>query len=113
VTGCVTCNTGSPLAAAVEYPVEAEVGAEFLTGSTRMKSGTAQKLILNMISTSIMIQLGRVKGNKMVDMQLSNHKLVDRATRMVMSELNVDEDTARQLVAEKGSVRAAIESKKS
>lgn len=113
VTGCVTCNTGSPLAAAVEYPVEAEVGAEFLTGSTRMKAGTAQKLILNMISTSIMIQLGRVKGNKMVDMQLSNHKLVDRATRMVMSELGLDEAAARQLIAEKGSVRAAIESGKS
>lgn len=111
LTGCVTCNIGSPLAAAVDYPVEAQVGAEFLTGSTRMKSGTAQKLILNMISTSVMIQLGKVKGNKMVDMQLTNHKLVDRATRMVMSELNVDEDTARRLIAEKGSVRAAIESR--
>ncbi|QHS60552.1 N-acetylmuramic acid 6-phosphate etherase [Chitinophaga agri] len=112
ITGCVTCNEGSPLAAAAQYPVEAAVGAEFLTGSTRLKSGTAQKLILNMISTSVMIQLGRVKGNKMVDMQLSNHKLVDRATRMVMSELNVDEATASQLIAEKGSVRAAIESRK-
>ncbi|MBW8685323.1 N-acetylmuramic acid 6-phosphate etherase [Chitinophaga rhizophila] len=112
LTGCVTCNAGSPLAASVDYPVEAAVGAEFLTGSTRMKSGTAQKLILNMISTSVMIQLGRVKGNKMVDMQLSNHKLVDRATRMVMSELQIDEATARQLIAEKGSVRAAIESRK-
>ncbi|WP_157308153.1 N-acetylmuramic acid 6-phosphate etherase [Chitinophaga tropicalis] len=110
VTGCVTCNFNSPLAAAAEYPVEVEVGAEFLTGSTRMKAGTAQKLVLNMISTTIMIQLGRVKGNKMVDMQLSNHKLIDRGVRMVMGELQVDEATAKQLIEEKGSVRAAIDS---
>jgi N-acetylmuramic acid 6-phosphate etherase len=113
LTGCVTCNTGSPLAAAVEYPVEAEVGAEFLTGSTRMKAGTAQKLILNMISTTVMIQLGHVKGNKMVDMQLSNKKLISRAVKMVMTELAVDEETAKQLIAEKGSIRSAIESGKS
>lgn len=112
LTGCVTCNVGSPLAAAVEYPVEAEVGAEFLTGSTRMKSGTAQKLILNMISTTVMIQLGRVKGNKMVDMQLSNKKLIGRGVQMVMTELNVDEETAKKLIEEKGSIRAAIESGK-
>lgn len=110
VTGCVTCNLNSKLAAEVEFPVEAEVGAEFLTGSTRMKSGTAQKLILNMISTTLMIQLGRVKGNKMVDMQLSNHKLIDRGVRMVMGELKVDEHIAKQLIEEKGSVRAAIDS---
>ncbi|GAA3923346.1 N-acetylmuramic acid 6-phosphate etherase [Chitinophaga oryziterrae] len=113
LTGCVTCNTGSPLAAAVEYPVEAEVGAEFLTGSTRMKAGTAQKLILNMISTTVMIQLGHVKGNKMVDMQLSNKKLISRAVKMVMTELAVDEETAKQLIKEKGSIRSAIESGKS
>jgi N-acetylmuramic acid 6-phosphate etherase len=112
LTGCVTCNVNSPLAAAVALPVEVEVGPEFVTGSTRMKAGTAQKLILNMISTTIMIQLGRVKGNKMVDMQLSNNKLIDRGVRMVMSELQVDETTAHQLIKEKGSIRAAIESRK-
>jgi len=112
LTGCVTCNTGSPLAAAVEYPVEAEVGPEFLTGSTRMKSGTAQKLILNMISTTVMIQLGKVKGNKMVDMQLSNKKLIGRGVQMVMNELQVDEATAKRLIEEKGSIRSAIESGK-
>jgi N-acetylmuramic acid 6-phosphate etherase len=112
LTGCVTCNTGSALAAAVEYPVEAEVGPEFLTGSTRMKAGTAQKLVLNMISTSVMIQLGRVKGNKMVDMQLSNKKLIGRGIKMVMTELKVDEATAKQLIEEKGSIRSAIESRK-
>lgn len=112
LTGCVTCNVNSPLAAAVALPVEVEVGPEFVTGSTRMKAGTAQKLILNMISTTIMIQLGRVKGNKMVDMQLSNNKLIDRGVRMVMSELQVDETTARELIAKKGSIRAAIESRK-
>ncbi|WP_343668063.1 N-acetylmuramic acid 6-phosphate etherase [Chitinophaga sp.] len=111
VTGCITCNVNSPLAAAVEFPVEVPVGAEFLTGSTRMKAGTAQKLVLNMISTTVMIQLGRVKGNKMVDMQLSNHKLIDRGIRMVMSELAVDQEKAKQLIAKYGSVRAAIESK--
>ena len=111
LTGCITCNRNSPLAAAVDFPVEVEVGAEFLTGSTRMKAGTAQKLVLNMISTTVMIQLGRVKGNKMVDMQLSNHKLIDRGIRMVMSELQVDEATAKQLIAKNGSVRAAIERK--
>src|SRR3984885_2548825 len=92
--GCIVCNTGSPVAAQAKYPVEVITGPEFLTGSTRMKAGTAQKLVLNMLSTSVMIQLGRVKGNKMVDMQLSNNKLVDRGTRMVMKETGVDEETA-------------------
>lgn len=112
-TGCVVCNGGSPIAAIAKYPVELIVGPEFVTGSTRMKSGTAQKLALNMISTSVMIRLGRVKGNKMVDMQLSNHKLVDRGVRMVMAETGADEETASQLLEEFGNVRQAIESYKS
>jgi N-acetylmuramic acid 6-phosphate etherase len=109
LTGCITCNAGTPLAAAVEFPVEAVVGPEFLTGSTRMKAGTAQKLVLNMISTTVMIQLGRVKGNKMVDMQLSNKKLIARGAGIVMKELNVDRETAQRLIEETRSVRAAIE----
>ncbi|AQG80915.1 N-acetylmuramic acid 6-phosphate etherase [Spirosoma montaniterrae] len=109
LTGCIVCNTGSAVAQAAEYPVEVVVGPEFVTGSTRMKSGTAQKLVLNMVSTSVMIQLGRVKGNKMVDMQLSNIKLKDRAAKMVISETGVDYATAEQLLAKYGSVRAAIE----
>ncbi len=110
LTGGITCNPGSPLAILPKHGIVAEVGPEFVTGSTRMKSGTAQKLILNMISTSVMIQLGRVKGNRMVDMQLSNNKLVDRGTKMVMEALNIDYDSANQLLKEKGSVRKAIES---
>jgi N-acetylmuramic acid 6-phosphate etherase len=113
LTGCITCNVGTPLAAAVEYPVEAVVGPEFVTGSTRMKAGTAQKLILNMISTAVMIQLGRVKGNKMVDMQLSNNKLIARGAGIVMKELNVDRQTAERLIAETKSVRSAIEKHRS
>jgi N-acetylmuramic acid 6-phosphate etherase len=113
LTGCITCNTGSKLAEAAQYPVEVVVGPEFVTGSTRMKSGTAQKLVLNMISTSVMIQLGRVRGNKMVDMQLSNEKLVGRGVRMVMDELNIDEQQATQLLNEHGSVRKAVDSVKS
>jgi N-acetylmuramic acid 6-phosphate etherase len=109
LTGCVVCNEGGPVAAASDYPVEVVVGPEFLTGSTRMKSGTAQKLVLNMLSTTIMIQLGRVKGNKMVDMQLTNHKLVDRGTQMVMEELNIDHDHAADLLIRYGSVRKAVE----
>ena len=109
LTGCITCNEGSPITQFADYPIAAVVGPEFVTGSTRMKAGTAQKLILNMISTSIMIQLGRVKGNKMVDMQLSNNKLIDRGTRMVMNELNIDESTAADLLNKHGNVRAAIE----
>lgn len=108
-TGCITCNSGSLLAAAVEFPIEAVVGPEFITGSTRMKAGTAQKLILNMISTSVMIQLGKVKGNKMVDMQLSNLKLVDRGTKIVVQELNIPYKEAETLLKKHGSVRAAIE----
>ncbi|MCU0353069.1 MAG: N-acetylmuramic acid 6-phosphate etherase [Cytophagales bacterium] len=109
VTGCVVCNTGSPVAAQADYPVEVVVGPEFVTGSTRMKSGTAQKLVLNMITTTVMIRLGRVKGNKMVDMQLSNEKLVNRGVRMVMDELKISETEAAALLQQHGSVRAAIE----
>jgi N-acetylmuramic acid 6-phosphate etherase len=93
----------------VEYPVEVVVGPEFVTGSSRMKAGTAQKLVLNMLSTTAMIRLGRIKGNKMVDMQLSNNKLVDRGTRMIMEELNLKEDEAEYLLKKHGSVRKAIE----
>ncbi|EOZ92120.1 N-acetylmuramic acid 6-phosphate etherase [Indibacter alkaliphilus LW1] len=110
LTGCITCNNGSPLAEAVEYPIQVVVGPEFVTGSTRMKSGTAQKLVLNMISTTTMIKLGRVKGNKMVDMQLSNEKLVKRGTRMIMETTGLDEKTAFDLLMNHGSVRAAVES---
>ena len=109
LTGCITCNSGSPLANAVKFPVEVVVGPEFVTGSTRMKSGTAQKLVLNMISTSIMIQLGRVVGNKMVDMQLSNKKLVNRGTLMVMNQTGLDEESAKELLLEHKSVRAAVD----
>jgi N-acetylmuramic acid 6-phosphate etherase len=109
-TGAVTCNAGSAVARVARYPVEVVVGPEFVTGSTRMKSGTAQKLVLNMISTSVMIQLGRVKGNRMVDMQLSNHKLIDRGTRMVMDALDIPESEANRLLLEHGSVRKAVES---
>lgn len=109
LTGCITCNTDSPLAAAVDFPIAVVVGPEFVTGSTRMKAGTAQKLVLNMISTAVMIKLGRVKGNKMVDMQLSNNKLVDRGTRMIMEELSIEQAEAAQLLQQYGSVRKAIE----
>lgn len=112
VTGCIVCNSGSPVAAAAKYPVEVVTGPEFLTGSTRMKAGTAQKLVLNMLSTCVMIQLGRVKGNKMVDMQLSNDKLIDRGTKMVMRETGLDEHTAVGLLKEHGSVRKAVEAYK-
>jgi N-acetylmuramic acid 6-phosphate etherase len=108
-TGCIVCNNGSPVAAEANYPVEVITGPEFLTGSTRMKAGTAQKLVLNMLSTSVMIQLGRVKGNKMVDMQLSNNKLVDRGTRMVMKETGLEEQTAGELLRKYGSVRKAVD----
>lgn len=112
ITGCIVCNTDSPIAQVAQYPVEVVVGPEFVTGSTRMKSGTAQKLVLNMLSTSVMIQLGRVKGNKMVDMQLSNVKLVDRGVRMVMDETGADEETATILLERYGNVRKAIENSK-
>ncbi len=109
LTGCIVCNEGTPLAAATEFPVEVVVGPEFVTGSTRMKAGTAQKLILNMISTTVMIQLGRVKGNKMVDMKMSNKKLIGRGVRMVMGELKINEQAAGNLIKETGSVRQALE----
>jgi len=109
LTGCIVCNEGGPVAEASDFPVEVVVGPEFLTGSTRMKSGTAQKLVLNMLSTTVMIKLGRVKGNKMVDMQLTNHKLVDRGTLMVMTELNIDYKEAEDLLLRYGSVRKAVE----
>lgn len=107
VTACIVCNPDSPVAAQSDYPIEVIVGPEFVTGSTRMKSGTAQKLVLNMISTSVMIRLGRVQDNRMVDMQLSNNKLVDRGTKMLMEALNLEYDAANQLLLEHGSVRKA------
>jgi N-acetylmuramic acid 6-phosphate etherase len=109
LTGCITCNPDTKLAAEVEFPIEAVVGAEFVTGSTRMKSGTAQKLVLNMISTTVMVQLGRVRGNKMVDMLLTNHKLVDRGTKMVMETLSISYEQASELLTKYGSVRNAID----
>jgi N-acetylmuramic acid 6-phosphate etherase len=108
-TAGITCNQDTPLAALVEYPIVAVVGPEVVTGSTRMKAGTAQKLILNMISTAVMVKLGRVKGNRMVDMQLANQKLVERGTRMVMEATGLDHATARQQLLQHGSVRAAID----
>jgi len=107
-TGCITCNLDSPLANIVDFPIEVVVGPEIVTGSSRMKAGTAQKMILNMMSTSLMIKLGRVKGHKMVDMQLSNHKLVDRGIKMICDALNVDKDTAESLLKKHQSVRKAI-----
>ena len=112
LTGCIICNEGGPIVAESDFPVEVVVGPEFLTGSTRMKSGTAQKLVLNMLSTTVMIKLGRVKGNKMVDMQLTNHKLVDRGTKMIMKELNIDHHQASALLTKHGSVRKAVDSNK-
>lgn len=114
LTGCVTCNADSPVAAACECPVAVVCGPEFVTGSTRMKSGTAQKLVLNMISTAVMIRLGHVHGNKMVDMQLTNIKLVDRGTRMIMEEAGItDYDQAKDLLLKYGQVRAAVDAYKS
>jgi len=104
LTGCITCNPNSELAANVDVPIEAIVGPEFVSGSTRMKSGTAQKLILNMITTTLMIKLGRVKGNRMVNMQLTNQKLIQRGTGMIMEELGFDEEKARRLLLIHGSV---------
>jgi N-acetylmuramic acid 6-phosphate etherase len=110
-TGCIVCNVGSPVATVSSFPIEVIVGPEFVTGSTRMKSGTAQKLVLNMISTSTMIKLGRVKGNKMVDMALSNNKLVDRGTKMIMKNTGLEDyDNAKALLLKYGSVRKATES---
>lgn len=113
LTGCITCNAGSDVAKTAKYPIEVVVGPEFVTGSTRMKSGTAQKLVLNMISTSVMIKLGRVKGNKMVDMQLSNNKLVDRGTNMLMKNTGIENyEEAKALLLKHGSVRKATEAYK-
>ncbi|WP_309607742.1 N-acetylmuramic acid 6-phosphate etherase [Flavobacterium sp.] len=108
-TACITCNVGSPLSTVAQFPIEVVVGPEFVTGSSRMKAGTAQKLVLNMISTTAMIQLGKVKGNKMVDMQLSNEKLVDRGVKMIMGEINVSYGKAAELLEEFGSVRKAVD----
>jgi N-acetylmuramic acid 6-phosphate etherase len=110
ITGSITNNPSSPLAIVADLPVEIAVGPEFVTGSTRMKSGTSQKLVLNMISTAVMIQLGRVEDNKMVNMQLTNEKLVDRGTKMIMDKLNLaDYEKAKQLLLEHGSVKKAVE----
>ncbi len=109
ITGCITCNTGSKLSETVEFPIEVVVGPEFVTGSTRMKSGTAQKFVLNMITTATMIKLGKIKGNKMVDMELTNDKLVERGTLMIMQELNIEYAKAKKLLLTHGSVRRAIE----
>lgn len=108
ITGCITCNKNSPLSLVSKFPIEVIVGPEFLTGSSRMKAGTAQKLVLNMITTTSMIQLGKVKGNKMVDMQLSNDKLVNRGIKMIMNELSVSEEAAAKLLNEHKSVRKSI-----
>lgn len=108
ITGCITCNKNSPISIEAKFPIEVVVGPEFLTGSSRMKAGTAQKLVLNMITTTTMIQLGRVKDNKMVDMQLSNNKLVDRGIKMIMTELNITEVEASNLLDKYKSVRKSI-----
>ena len=112
ITGCITCNENSPLSNTALYPIEIVVGPEFVTGSSRMKAGTAQKMVLNMISTTTMILLGKVKGNKMVDMQLSNHKLVNRGINMLCEELSIKTSEANMLLKKYGSVRKAIENYK-
>jgi N-acetylmuramic acid 6-phosphate etherase len=108
ITGCITCNKNSPLASVSQFPIEVIVGSEFVTGSSRMKAGTAQKLVLNMISTATMIQLGKIKGNKMVDMQLSNNKLVERGQKMLAKELNINQNEAAILLEKYGTVRNSI-----
>ena len=110
LTGCITCNINSPLALCTENPIEVIVGPEVVTGSSRMKAGTAQKLILNTISTTLMVKLGKVKGNKMVDMQLANNKLIDRAEKILMEELKIDLAKAKALLKENKSVRKSLES---
>ena len=109
LTGCIVCNSRSPISEYSDFPIEIIVGPEFVTGSTRMKSGTAQKLVLNMISTSVMIKLGRVKGNKMIDMQLSNNKLIDRGVKMIMKQKEVSYQSAKDLLVKFGSVRSVLE----
>jgi len=108
-TCCITCNSGAPLIEHADFPMVCVVGPEFVTGSTRMKAGTAQKLILNMVSTSVMIKLGRVVDNKMVDMQLSNDKLVDRGTKMIMEQTDLTYEEANALLLKHGSVRGGLE----
>lgn len=112
LTGCITCNPNSRLSEVSEHPIEAVVGPEFVTGSTRLKAGTAQKLILNMISTTLMIKMGRVKGNKMVNMQLTNKKLVERGTRMIVEELQLPKEEARELLLKYGSVKKVLDALK-
>jgi N-acetylmuramic acid 6-phosphate etherase len=112
ITGCITCNKNSPLAQVSQFPIEVIVGSEFVTGSSRMKAGTAQKLVLNMISTASMIQLGKIKGNKMVDMQLSNSKLVARGQKMLAKELNINQNEAAILLEKYGNVRNSIKNYK-
>lgn len=111
LTGGITCNEGSPLADTAEFSIVPVVGPEFVTGSSRLKAGTAQKMVLNMISTSLMIKLGHVEGNRMVDMQLSNQKLKERGTQMLMETLSIDQDTARNLLLKYGSVRKVLQMK--
>lgn len=108
ITGCITCNKNSPLSLVSKFPIEIVVGPEFVTGSSRMKAGTAQKMVLNMLSTASMIRLGKVKGNKMVDMQLSNNKLIDRGQKIIAKELNIDLEKALILLNKFGSIRNAI-----
>ncbi len=110
LTGCITCNPGSEVAKAAEFPIEAIVGPEFITGSTRLKAGTAQKMILNMITSTLMIKLGKIKGNKMVNMQLTNKKLIQRGTNMLMEELGLKKENAQELLIQYGSVKKAIDS---
>lgn len=111
ITGSISCNPDSPVSAAADFPIEVVVGPEFVTGSTRMKSGTAQKLVLNMISTTVMIHLGRVEDNKMVNMQLTNDKLVDRGTKMLMERVKIqDYEIAKELLLKHGSVKKAADS---
>lgn len=112
LTGCITCNASSPVTEHADFPIEVVVGPEYVTGSTRMKAGTAQKLVLNMISTSLMIKLGKVQGNKMVDMQLSNDKLVDRGARMVAEQTLLEQDIAQEYLIKYGSVREAVKAYK-
>jgi|TARA_B110000240_G_scaffold194154_1_gene241285 N-acetylmuramic acid 6-phosphate etherase len=113
ITGAISCNRSSPLSNTAQFPIEVIVGPEFVTGSSRMKAGTAQKLVLNMLSTATMIQLGKVKGNKMVDMQLSNNKLVDRGEKMLVKELDIDQEKASELLQKFGSVRSVLLNHKS
>jgi N-acetylmuramic acid 6-phosphate etherase len=109
ITGSICCNANAPLSKIVNYPIEVVVGPEFITGSTRMKGGTAQKLVLNMISTTVMAQIGRIEDNKMVNMQLTNEKLIDRGVKMIVEHLHIDATTAKDLLLKHGSVKAAID----